>query len=185
MWEQEKILSLKDFLLWYKNRDLLPTMEAMQKIVELYHNKWNNTFKFGGTLTNLAIIVCTVLTVQNFIHSQKLIKVCFQKFKKIWLENRENCLHVKPLSTKLKSANVWKLFVHLNASQLHALLMCESMSRGFYTRYEFDEVLQGSSPVRTYLENSKISSYCIFNEWDRTAELRASTQQELGKMLIV
>ena len=47
------------------------------------------------------------------------------------------------------------------------------------------QVCKDSSPVRTNLENSKKRSCCTFNGWDRTAELRSFTHQELRKRLTV
>ena len=36
---QESTYTFKDFLRWYNNNDVVPTLEAMQKLVELYHNR--------------------------------------------------------------------------------------------------------------------------------------------------
>ena len=30
---------LSDFRKWYNNRDVVPTLEVMQKMIEFYHNK--------------------------------------------------------------------------------------------------------------------------------------------------
>ena len=34
VWQQEKMCTFKVFLLWYYNKDVVPTLEAMQKIVD-------------------------------------------------------------------------------------------------------------------------------------------------------
>ena len=49
--------SFKDFLRWYNNRDVVPTLEAMQKMVEFCHNKTFGIFTLGCTLPNL-INIC-------------------------------------------------------------------------------------------------------------------------------
>ena len=54
--EQEKMQSFDDFLRWYNNKDVFPTLEAMQKRVEFFHNKGIDTPKLGFTLPNLANI---------------------------------------------------------------------------------------------------------------------------------
>ena len=46
----------KDFLPWYNNKDVVPTPEAMQKIIQFYLNKWIDNLSFGCTLPNLANI---------------------------------------------------------------------------------------------------------------------------------
>ena len=39
IWKQEKMSSFKDFLRWYNNKDVVPTLEAMQKMIVFYHDK--------------------------------------------------------------------------------------------------------------------------------------------------
>ena len=46
----------KDFLMWYNNKDVVPTLEAMQKMIQFYHNKGIDMLKLGCTLPNLANI---------------------------------------------------------------------------------------------------------------------------------
>ena len=46
--------NFSDFLKWYHNKDVVPTLEAMQEIIEFYHNKGIDMLKLEGTLPNLA-----------------------------------------------------------------------------------------------------------------------------------
>ena len=39
IWVSEGQKNFKDFLMWYKNKDVLPTLEAMEKMIEFYHSK--------------------------------------------------------------------------------------------------------------------------------------------------
>ena len=48
--------SFKDFLRWYNNKDVVPTSEALQKMIDFYHDKDINMLKCGCTLPNLANI---------------------------------------------------------------------------------------------------------------------------------
>ena len=48
--------SFKDFLRWYNNKDVVPTLEAMQEMIVLYHDKDIDMLKLGFTLPNLANI---------------------------------------------------------------------------------------------------------------------------------
>ena len=52
----EGMKSFKDFLMWYYNKDVVPTLEAMQKMIEFYHQKEIDMLKLGCTLPNLANI---------------------------------------------------------------------------------------------------------------------------------
>ena len=48
--------SFKDFLLWYNIKDVVPTLEPMQKMIEFYQQKEIDLLLLGCTLTNLANI---------------------------------------------------------------------------------------------------------------------------------
>ena len=64
--EQEKMATFRDFVKWYKNKDVAPTLEAMQKMMEFYHNKGIDMLKLGCTLPNLAKICLHKSTNHKF-----------------------------------------------------------------------------------------------------------------------
>ena len=72
----------KDFLQWYKNKDVVPTLEAMRKMIQLYHNKGIDILKRGCTLPNLASICLHKSTNSSFIQFAKVIKIFVKKFEK-------------------------------------------------------------------------------------------------------
>ena len=39
IWQQEQMISFKDFLRWYNNKDVVLTLEARQKVIVFYHDK--------------------------------------------------------------------------------------------------------------------------------------------------
>ena len=39
IWVSEGMKSFKDFLMWYNNKDGVPTLGAKQKMIEFYHQK--------------------------------------------------------------------------------------------------------------------------------------------------
>ena len=45
-----------DLFKWYNNKDVVPALEAMQKMIEFYHNKGIDMLKLGFILPNLANI---------------------------------------------------------------------------------------------------------------------------------
>ena len=85
-WDNEHMQSFADFLKLYKNRDVVPELEAMQKMVEFYHNKRVDILKLGCTLPNLAKI-CSHKSKDSrfFVLLSKRTKNCRRKYKKIWL----------------------------------------------------------------------------------------------------
>ena len=48
--------SIKDFLRWYNNEDVVSSLEAVQKMIAFYHEKDIDMLKPGCTLANLANI---------------------------------------------------------------------------------------------------------------------------------
>ena len=55
-WQKNGMTVFKDFLQWYNNKDVVPTLEAIQKMIQFYHNKGIDMLKLGCTLPNLANI---------------------------------------------------------------------------------------------------------------------------------
>ena len=69
--------SLRDFLCWYNNEDVAPTLEIMQKMVAFYHNKSTDIIKLGCTLPNLANICLQTSTIRKlypFTESDKHLR---------------------------------------------------------------------------------------------------------------
>ena len=50
------MISFKDFLRWYNNKDVVATLEAMQKLSAFCHDKDIDILKCGCSLPNLASI---------------------------------------------------------------------------------------------------------------------------------
>ena len=50
------MITFKDFLQWYNNKDVVRTLEAIQKMVQFYHQKEIDMLKLGCTLPNQANI---------------------------------------------------------------------------------------------------------------------------------
>ena len=58
MWNHENMCTLKDFLRRYNNKDVVPTLEAMQKRIAFYHKKEIHMLKLGcklPILTNICL----------------------------------------------------------------------------------------------------------------------------------
>ena len=47
IWKQEKMISFKDFLRWYNNKDVVPTLEALRKLIAFYHDTDIDMLKLG------------------------------------------------------------------------------------------------------------------------------------------
>ena len=56
IWNHENRCTFKDFLRWYNNKDVVRTLEEMQKMLAFCHEKGNDMLKLGCTLPNLSNI---------------------------------------------------------------------------------------------------------------------------------
>ena len=122
------------------NKDVVPTLEAMQKLIEFYHNKGIDMLKLGCTLPNLAKI-CLHKSTDSKVYP-------FTESDKDLLEIREDMVGgpsfvftrkaVVDETFIRKSSNLCKSIVGINASQLYPYSMCQPMPTGLYTRWDYD-----------------------------------------------
>ena len=54
VWENNNMQYFSDFLKWNNKKDVVPKIEAMQKMIEFHHNKLIDMSKLGCTPPNLA-----------------------------------------------------------------------------------------------------------------------------------
>ena len=137
--------TFKDFLQWYNNKDVVPTLEAMQKMVQFYHQKEIDMLKLGCTLPNLANIFLQKST------NEKIYPFC-ESDRDLCEKSREDMTGGPSIVFTRKavvdetfirdSSNVCKSIVGIDASQLYPYSMCQDMPTGLYTRWEFDSDMQ-------------------------------------------
>jgi hypothetical protein len=76
-WKDNIMKTFKDFLEWYNNLDVLPFVEAVEKMKTFYKNKKLDLFKDGVSVVSLPGLVLKYLmkgTESNFIYLMKKIK---------------------------------------------------------------------------------------------------------------
>ena len=137
--------TFKDFLQWYNNKDVVPTLEAMQKMVQFYHQKEIDMLKLGCTLPNLANIFLQKST------NEKIYPFC-ESDRDLCEKSREDMTGGPSIVFTRKavvdetfirdSSNVCKSIVGIDASQLYPYSICQDMPTGLYTRWEFDSDMQ-------------------------------------------
>ena len=95
VWENNNMQVFSGFLKRYNNKDVVPALEAMQKMIEFYHNKGIDMLKLGCTLLHLANTCLHKLT-DSKLHP-------FKESEKDLLEKiQEDCLAVLLLSLHVK-----------------------------------------------------------------------------------
>ena len=130
-----------DFLKWYNNKDVVPTLEAMQKMIEFYHNKGIDMLKLGCTLPNLAKIFLHKSTDSKIHLFTESDKDLLEKIREDMVGGPSIVFTRKAVVDETfirKSSNLCKSIVGIDASQLYPYSMCQPMPTGLYTRWEYD-----------------------------------------------
>ena len=165
--------------MWYNNKDVVPTLEVMQKIIEFYHQKEIDMLKLGCTLPNLANICLHKSTDSKNTLLLKTIKTCWRRLVKIWLVVPPLSLHAKQRLAKLLSANQ-----RICASQLSAYAQANPIPIRCVNQCLLDCIpdgtmtlnLKNSSHDRTEHVLLKIWSFLIFNKIVRSVRLKVMLQ---------
>ena len=145
MWMMEKMTTFRDFLRWYNNKDVVPTLQAMKKMMKFYHDQKIDMLKLGCTLPNLANICLHKSTDRKFYPFIEADKDLHEKIRSEMTGGPSIVFTRKAVVDKTfirRSNNICKTIVGIDASQLYPFSMCQAMPTGLYTRWEFDTNLQ-------------------------------------------
>ena len=144
-WQKNGMTVFKDFLQWYNNKDVVPTLEAMQKMIQFYHNKGIDMLKLGCTLPNLANICLHKSTNYKFYPFCESDKDLCEKIREDMTGGPSIVFTRKAVVDETfirDSSNICNSIVGIDASQLYPYSMCQDMPTGLYTRWEFDTDMQ-------------------------------------------
>ena len=103
-WQKNGMTVFKDFLPWYNNKDVVPNLETMQKMIQFYHNKGIDMLKLGCTPPNLANICLYRSTNNKFYPFCENDKDLCEKIREGMtggpsiVFTRKAVVHTKPLS---------------------------------------------------------------------------------------
>ena len=137
IWVSEGMKYFKEFLMWYNNKDVVPTLEAMQKIVEFYHQTEIDMLKLDCILPNLANICLHKSTDSKFYPFTESDKDLLEKIREDMVGGPSIVFTRKAVVDETfirKSTNLCKLIVGKDASQLYLYSMCQPKPTGLYTR---------------------------------------------------
>ena len=81
IWNHENMCTFQNFLRWYNNKDVVTTLEAMQKMLAFYHKKGIGMLKLGCTFPNLANICLHKSTSAKFHPFTETDKDLLQKIR--------------------------------------------------------------------------------------------------------
>ena len=156
VWNHESMCAFKDFLRWYNNKDVVPTLEAMQKLLAFYHKKGNDMLKLGYTLLNLANICLHKTTSAKLYPFTEIDKYLLRKIREDMVGGPSFVFARKAVVDEtfiLNPGNICKSIVGIDASQLYPYSMCQPMTTGLYTRWEYDTESNRFKPQQNKIRN--------------------------------
>ena len=133
IWNHENMCTFEDFLRWYNNKKVVPTLEAMQKKVAFYHKKGIDMLKLGCTLPNLANICLHKSTSAILYPFTETKKDLLQKIREDMVRGPSIVFIRKAVVDKTFiriSGNICKSVVGIDASQLYPYSMCQPKPTG-------------------------------------------------------
>ena len=120
VWENNNMQIFSDFLKCYYKKDV-PTLEAMQKMIEFYHKKGIDMLKLGCTLPNLAHICLHKSTDSKFYPVTESAKDLLEKIREDMVGGPSNVFTRKSVVDETfihNSSNLCNSIVGIDASQL-------------------------------------------------------------------
>ena len=140
-WKKNGMTVFKDFLKWYNNKDVVPTLGELRKIIQFYRNKGIDMLKLGCTLPNLANICLHKSTKYKFYPFCENDKDLCEKIGEDMTGGPSIVFTRKAVvdGTFIRNSSiVCKLIVGIDASQLYPFSISQEMPTGLYTIWEFD-----------------------------------------------
>ena len=145
LWKMVKMKTFRDFFRWYNNKEIVPTLQAMKKMMKFYQNQKIGMLKLGRTLPNLANICLHKSMDRKFYLFIEADKDLYEKIRSETTGGPSKVFTRKAVVDKTfiwRSNNICKAKIGIDASQLYPFSMCQAMPTELYTRWEFDSDLQ-------------------------------------------
>ena len=130
-----------DFFKWYNTKLVVPTLEAMPKMIEFHHNKGIDKLKLGCTLPNLANVCLHDSTDSKFFLFTESDKDLLEKIREDMAGGPSIVFTREAVVDETfirKSSDLCKSIVDIDARWLHRNSMCQPMPTGLCTRWEYD-----------------------------------------------
>ena len=150
IWKQEQMSSFTESLRWYNKKDVVPTLESMQKLIAFYNDKdIVDMLKLGCTLPNLANICLHKSTDEKFYPLTEIDKDLLKKTREDVVGGPSIVFIRKAIVDETfirKSTSICKSIVGIDASQLYPYSMCQPMPTGLYMRGVIDSETSRFTP---------------------------------------
>ena len=138
VWCANRMKSMRDFLVWYNNRDVVPFLEAIDKQFTIYKQQNIDMFKYGVSVPGL-----TLLYLFNDLPSNTFFAVFNQTNSDLHLLVKDNIVggpaiifhryHENDV-TKIRGGETCRSIVGYDANALYLWVLMQDMPTGWYTR---------------------------------------------------
>ena len=148
-WVSEGMIYFKEFFMWYKNKDVVPTQEAMQKMIEIYHQKEIDMLKLGCTLLKSANTCLDKSTDSKFYPFTESDKALMEKIREVTVGGPSIVITRKAVVDETfirKSTKLCQAFADIDASRFSPYSICQPMHTALYTRRNYDSESQNFMP---------------------------------------
>ena len=142
----------------FNNKDVVPTLEAMQKMIAFYHDKDTDMLELGCTLPNLADICLHKSTDAKFYSFTEGDEDTSEKFREDVVGGPSIVFTRKAVVDETfirKSTNLLKSILGIDASQLYPYSMCQPMPAGLHTRWDLDSETSRFTPRQNKTRSSE------------------------------
>ena len=142
LWKGNHMESFQDFFKCYNNKDVVLTFEALQKVMQFYHQKGIDMLNLGFTLPNLANRILHSSTSLKFFPFNQEDKN-FDDYLRKWLTGGPSIIFTRYAKVGIwrvrKNSNMCKTIAAIDASQLYPFSMMKDMPTQVYTKWELLE----------------------------------------------
>ena len=187
MWNHENMCTIRDFLRWYNNKNIVPTLEAMQKMLVFYYKKGIDMLKLRCTLPKLANICLYKSSSAKFYPFTETDKDFFQKIREEMDGDPSIVFTRKAVVDEISGIQGILVNRLLALTQVSCILfLCASPCQQDYTRdgnitqnlLDFNLNRTNPETLRTWLCHAS-------KDKDLTVKIRVSTLQKLRRRLTV
>ena len=176
IWKQEQTSSFKQFLRWYNYKDVVPTLEAIQKVIDFHQDKDIDMLKLGCTLSNLANICLHKSTDAKFYPFTEGDKDLLEKIREDVVDGPSIVFTRKAFVDETfirKSTNICKSIDGIDATQLYPHLMGQHMSVELYTRWDFNSETSRFTPRQNKTRSFEIMVISYFQRTRPECEIES------------
>ena len=141
IWKQEQMSTFRGSLPWFNQKDVVPSLEKMQKIIAFYNGKNIDMLKLGCIFPSLAYAFLPKSTDANFYPFTEKDKDWLDKIREEVFGGPDIVFTRKAVVDETffrESVNICKSMVGIDARQFYPYSMCQHMPTGLYTRWDLD-----------------------------------------------